>query len=236
MNEWTLNNSRSLLEAAEDTMRPGGLNFTKQALALCDFADNSKILDAGCGTAVTTRHLTQLGKLAAFGVDRSSTLLDEARSCCQEQPLLCALLENLPFAKESFDGIICECVLSQTPAAEVLAEFWRVLRPGGLLILSDLYRKTLWANNAAGLVTKNDLATKEQTLDMLKDAHFELRYWQDRTKHLKSLAVRLIMAPGSWQDNRFGWSRHNCCSSEKAVDRGWQDAGYHLLIARRSEK
>ena len=236
MNEWTLKNSRDLLDAAEDTLRPGGLSLTKQALDLCDFADDSKILDAGCGTAVTTRHLTQLGKLTAFGVDRSSTLLGEARSCCQELPLLCALLENLPFTKESFDGIICECVLSQTPAAEVLAEFWRVLRPGGLLILSDLYRKTLWASKTAGLAANNDLATKEQTVDMLEDAHFKLTYWQDRTKELKRLAVSLIMAPGSRQDNLFGWSRHSCGSTEKAVDGERQDAGYHLLIARRSEK
>ena len=158
---WTLGEAGDLLEAADDTLRPGGLELTEYALGYCDFPDGSRILDAGCGTAATARHLIKAGRLSAVGVDRSPTLLAEARRLCPQLPLVLAELEQLPFADGSFDGVVCECVLSQTDAAGVLTGFGRILRPGGYLILSDLYRKT--ERGAAEGSTANPGRTGETT-------------------------------------------------------------------------
>lgn len=147
--------------------------------------------------------------------------------------LICGDLESLPLANQSFDGIICECTFSQTRAREVLAEFGRVLRPGGSLILTDLYRKRTPKNPLSDSKERDILATKDQTMDLLKAAQFETTHWQDRTGDLKQLAFRLIMAPGACLDNLLGWSRQSGDAQEQALQSDWQSLGYQLLIARR---
>jgi len=228
---WNLQDAGALLDAAEDTLRPGGLGLTEYALECCNFPDGSSILDAGCGTAATARHLVKGGRLAAVGVDRSSSLLAEARRLCAQVPLICAELERLPLADASFDGVVCECVLSQTSGHEVISELRRVLRPDGYLILTDLYRKT---GGPAATSPMELLATREQTVDLLEAAGFETVLWEDRTAELKQLALRLIMASGPSQGNLSGWSRQLRCSSEPAASAWWQGVGYHLVISRRN--
>jgi arsenite methyltransferase len=232
LSQWTLENSRNLLDAAEGTLRPGGLRLTEQALDLCDLAPGSRILDAGCGSAATTRHLARVHKMSAIGLDRSPSLLGAARHQDRVLPLICAELENLPFTDHSFDGVICECVLSQTRAAEVLSELGRVLRPGGLLIISDLYRQKVSAPDDLGQAGADSLATKGQTLNLLDAAQFEVTHWQDRTGDLKNLAVRLILAADSGQDNLQHWSRQSGCSHTTETCGLRPDVGYHLLVAR----
>jgi SAM-dependent methyltransferase len=233
MTDWKLENSTPLQTAAGGTLRPGGISLTEQAIRTCDFAPGSRILDAGCGTAVTTRQLSKHGQLSVFGIDRSASLLGEARNQSQKLPLVRGELEKLPFARQSFDGIICECTLSQTGATSVLGEFARVLRPGGLLILSDLYLKLARQNPLTESAGGPSLATKRQTVELLQAAHFKMTHWQDRTGDLKQLAVRLILAPGACLDNLFGWSRQSGGAQEQTHRSHWETIGYHLLIARR---
>ena len=156
----------------------------------------SRILDAGCGTGVTVQHVSSRGDYQVFGIDRSPSLLAEAGSQGHRPGLIRGDLESLPFADQSFDGIICECTLSQTRGSAVLAEFGRVLRPGGALILTDLYRRRAPECPLSGTKERDFLATKDQTMDLLQAARFETIHWQDRTADLKQLAFRLIMAPG----------------------------------------
>ena len=228
---WNLPDAGVLLDAAEDTLRPGGLGLTEYALECCNFPLGSSILDAGCGTAATARHLVKAGRFSAVGVDRSPTLLAEARRLCPQVPLICADLERLPLAAASFDGVVCECVLSQTSGHEVISELRRVLRPDGYLILTDLYRKT---GGPAATSPMELLATREQTVDLLEAAGFETVLWEDRTAELKQLALRLIMASGSSQGNLSGWSRQLRCLSEPAASAWWRGVGYHLIISRRN--
>jgi arsenite methyltransferase len=233
MTDWQLKKSRTLQDAAEGTLRPGGLGLTTEALEICRFAQGSRILDAGCGTGVTVQHLSSRGNHEVFGIDRSTSLLAEARSQGHRPVLICGDLELLPFANQSFDGIICECTISQTRASEVLAEFGRVLRPGGSLILTDLYRKRTPISPLSDAKERDSLVTKDQTMELLKAAHFETTHWQDRTGDLKQLAFRLIMAPGACLDNLLGWSRQSGDAQERALQSDWQSLGYQLLIARR---
>jgi SAM-dependent methyltransferase len=234
MTAWHLDNSRTLQDAAEGTLRPGGLGLTLEALEICRFARGSRILDAGCGTGATLRQVARSGDYAVFGIDLSASLLAAAGSQGPGSRLIRGNLERLPFAGQSFDGIICECTLSQTRTAAVLPEFGRVLRPGGQLILSDLYRKSPPKSPPAQAVENASLATKEQSLALLQAARFEATHWQDRSGDLKQLAVRLIMAPGACRDNLFGWSRQSGATPEQALRTDWQSLGYQLLIARRT--
>lgn len=224
MTDWTPDSCSRLAEVAGDTLRPGGIELTEYLLGLGSFPRNSRILDAGCGMGATLDYLISGRRLDAIGVDSSQSMITAARRRSPELPVVCAELESLPFGEAEFDGILCECVLSQTSVRAVLAEFKRVLSVGGLLLVSDLYRKS--GDRATG----SQLITKEQTEIMLEEAGFMIEHWEDRSQDLRNLAIRLIMAPGSSGENLFGWSGAGCFWDKSEC----MDMGYYLLAARRS--
>jgi SAM-dependent methyltransferase len=234
MNFWTPEICSRLVKVTGDTLRPGGLGLTKDLIGLGNFADGSRILDAGCGRGATLRHLAQTGRLTVTGVDGSAAMLEAARSNSGDASLVCAELESLPFGEASFDAIVCECVLSQTDLPTVLAQFQRVLRPGGLLLVSDLYRKSAAPNHGAGGGTDRGLATKEQLDIMLEHAGFSVEQWEDRTRDLRQLAIQLIMAPGPAGEDPFGCGKPGCTANRTDTGLSGKDVGYHLLVARRS--
>lgn len=233
MNCWTPDSCSRLAEVTGDSLRPGGLDLSQHLLGFGSFQPGSRILDAGCGMGATLRYLTHTGWLTAVGVDSSEAMLIAARRQSPQLPLVCATLERLPFGGTSFDGIMCECVLSQTVVNAVLAEFQRVLRVDGLLLVSDLYRRV-----CPGLATDpaplDRLLTKGQLESMLQDAGFTIEHWEDRTRDLQELAIRLIMAPGPVGNNLFGCRGPGGLSDENEPDTGYRHVGYHLLVARRA--
>lgn len=226
MTDWTPDSCAGLAEVSGETLRPGGLELTGYLFDLGNFHAESRILDAGCGMGATLRYLAQTRKLIAVGVDSSQAMIAAARRHSPELPLICAGLESLPFGEADFDGIICECVLSLTVAATVLKEFHRVLSPGGLLLVTDLYRRSPGRNPGGD----GQLVTREQIEAMMDDAGFAIEHWEDRTRELRMLAVRLIMAPGSTGENLPGGCFFN--EAEAGIDR--RDMGYHLLVARKT--
>ncbi|KAF2412379.1 hypothetical protein B1729_15480 [Microbacterium sp. B35-04] len=97
------------------------------------------VLDAGCGTGRMISHLLTLDpELVIAGSDLSPAMLAEARSRHPELELVAADNAELPFADEPFDGVLAWYSTIHTPPHRlgvVYAEFRRVLRPGGLLLL-----------------------------------------------------------------------------------------------------
>lgn len=95
-----------------------------------------KILDAGCGTGLLLQKLQQLG--SAFGFDISAHAL-EFCSHRQLKNISRATVQQLPFEAEIFDAVISADVLYHRNVPEdrkALLEFYRVLKPGGSLILN----------------------------------------------------------------------------------------------------
>lgn len=95
------------------------------------------ILDAGCGPGQWTAHLASLGHHAT-GVDQVAAFVARARAQYREVPFVVGDLDRLPYADRSCAGVLAWYSLihhrpSQLPAA--LAEFARVLRPGGGLLV-----------------------------------------------------------------------------------------------------
>ena len=94
-------------------------------------------LDAACGTGRHAAYLTQLGH-TVIGIDESPEMLARARERLPECHLALASLDRIPLADNSVDTIVCALALTHVPALEpVLAEFARVLRPAGNLVISD---------------------------------------------------------------------------------------------------
>jgi len=166
---------------AGDTLRPGGLALTRRGLALAALPPGSLVADLGCGRGATARLLTQAGhrvlaldlaaqdlRSEAFTAGGPATLepvspMQTARTPAEVAAgllVLRARVQALPLPPASLDAAFCECVLSATGAAQaVLAEAARALKPGGTLVLSDLYLRDAPAQaGGIGLVQAKGLA------------------------------------------------------------------------------
>ncbi|MBP7529438.1 MAG: class I SAM-dependent methyltransferase [Syntrophorhabdaceae bacterium] len=203
------------------TLRPGGFSITDRGIGLCRFPEGTRVLDAGCGCGATVRRLRDLHNIRCYGVDHSLAMLAEAGAMC---PLAGARLESLPFRNGVFGGIICECVLCLTETETVLREFSRVIGPGGLLILSDLYRTAAAPPGPAGM----EIMEKDRIMAHLVHLGFDIMTFEDRTADLKRLAVELILS---------GHASRQCgvvSPSSGKRPGAWDGIGYYLLVARRT--
>jgi SAM-dependent methyltransferase len=94
-------------------------------------------LDAACGTGRHSAYLASLGH-TVIGVDSSAAMLERARMKVPNGEFHEAELHDLPLPDDHVDLVLCALALVHVPALEpVLAEFVRVLRPGGNLVISD---------------------------------------------------------------------------------------------------
>ena len=96
-------------------------------------------LDAACGTGRHAAHLAELGH-DVIGVDATEAMLEVARGKLPDVDLRRGRLEALPVDDASIDVLTCALALTHVPdLAPVMREFARVLRPGGIAVLSDIH-------------------------------------------------------------------------------------------------
>ena len=99
------------------------------------------VLDAGCGTGLTTRRLVGIG-CRVVALDMSVESLGRLRAHvgdCEARFIQGDLI-TLPFADGSFDRVLCANAVQQIDGHRLrracLLELLRVLRPGGRLVLT----------------------------------------------------------------------------------------------------
>ncbi len=189
-------------------IRPGGLELTRRGLELCSFPAQSVIADIGCGAGASARFMRDMGHFAV-GLD-PSTLGGSA-------PMVRARAENIPFAPSSLHGIVCECVLCLLEnTKQILNNFASACRPGGRLLLSDVYIKTENSGISSampGLVTRSSLESA------MRGAGWEMEHFEDHSRALREFAAQML-----WH-----------CSDAADVYRSvpWRECGYGLWVARK---
>lgn len=97
-----------------------------------------RVLDCGCGRGFYLELLRAAGHRPAAGVDLELALLPQARRRAGKPALVAnATLASLPFADGAFDAVLVSEVLEHVADdSAALREAVRVLRPGGVVLLS----------------------------------------------------------------------------------------------------
>lgn len=231
------------------------LYVVDQMLRTCPAGD---LLDVGCGPGVLVRHLLESrpGDFRITACDRSPAVIDAVAARAGQRDdlrLSVASIEDMPFPDASFDVVLATGVLEYVDARRAMREIARVIRPGGLVVVTMLnpaspYRLFEWcvywpATRALGRV--------ERLLGVPPDRRHGTRKSGIRaftSKRLRSLMRDAGLHP---QDVAFyditgcvppldkvirrwvrGWRDH----PETTVSRGrrrWLGTGY-LIAAQRS--
>jgi len=96
-----------------------------------------RALEAACGTGRHAEYLASLGH-TVIGVDNSPEMLAIATAKVPGARFCEGDLHHLPLSGQHVDLVVCSLALTHIPGlAPVLAEFARVLRPSGHLVISD---------------------------------------------------------------------------------------------------
>lgn len=132
---------------AYDAMDHSGANdaFITRLLEL---GVSGRVLDIGCGPGhIPLQLVTQKPELEVVGVDLSKSMLkiaEEHKAVCAHGDRVefqVADAKGLDFPDDSFDTVCSNSILHHIPdPVPFLREAWRVLKPGGVFLIRDLFR------------------------------------------------------------------------------------------------
>lgn len=97
----------------------------------------AKILDVGCGPGNFTKYFLEKG-FSTEGIDLSTEMLKIARKMVPKSTFKVMDMRKLKYPHKSFDGLCIAYSLYHVPSNQttcVLKEFYRVLKPRGIMIL-----------------------------------------------------------------------------------------------------
>lgn len=195
---------RALLSASvrDHSAHPGGIALSRHLLAGLQLRTGDRVVDVGAGSGATAALLARRGcEVLAVDVEEGALRRARRRLGRSAGPgsatVALADAHALPLAAGAADAIVCECVLSTLadPIAAV-TELARVLRPGGLLGLSDVTadRDRLAAAHP-GVLAGLDRLTTARPLDyyagLLDGAGLEVLLVQDRPAEAEAMIRRV---------------------------------------------
>ena len=224
---------------AGEVWRPGGPELTRRALELaarhCGLAPGARLLDLGCGPGASLELLAGLG-YRPLGLDRHAHAAWGKRAAGAARiPAVIFLRADAarpPLADNSVDAVLCECVLSLLPdPLDALRGCRRILRPGGALLLSDLFRHGDMLEEGGASLAPPEFGclagarSRAFWEGLLVRAGFVPRCFEDHSRALVEMAARLLWYGA---DAAPEWLRGGCaCGGRRGA------VGYGLWIAQK---
>ena len=146
---------------------------------------NAKVLDAGCGAGIPISEILS-EHFQVTGVDFSEAQVELAKKNVPTAEFLCEDMTKMDFPDETFNGITSYYAIIHIPREEhqaLLANFHRMLKPGGLALLC------LGAEHLIDDIDENYLGTRmywshydaDTYLNMLRDCGFEILWSRNVT-------------------------------------------------------
>ncbi len=126
-------------------------SFRQSILRTAAIPAGASVLDVGCGTGtLALMAKTQLGPQGKVcGIDAAPEMIQVARHKASDQnrdvDFRQAVIESLPFEDATFDVILSTLMFHHLPddlKQRGLAEMYRVLKPGGRILIVDMRRPT----------------------------------------------------------------------------------------------
>jgi SAM-dependent methyltransferase len=172
---WWYQGMRSITWTLLDPLLPRGL---------------SKGLDAGCGTGMNAREIESRYGVRMHGVDLAKIGIDYCHKRDFERAAV-ASVTDLPFPDQAFDLVssmdVLQCLrLGSDEGA--LREFYRVLRPGGWLVLRVAAFQALRSRHAEFIAERHRYRSAE-LLGKLDAAKFRVLRWTYVNSFLSPVAL-----------------------------------------------
>ncbi|QTQ16500.1 class I SAM-dependent methyltransferase [Treponema parvum] len=136
-----------LARLGKTVLRPGGTAATEWLIDRADIRADTEILEVACNAGRTMIRLSKRFNCSVTGVDIDKAVLAKAAENIKKNGLQNKLsavygdAQALPFKDGSFDLIINEAMLtmlSDKNKDKALKEYFRILRPGGMLLTQDV--------------------------------------------------------------------------------------------------
>ena len=154
-------------------------------LAYADIREGDVVLDLGSGAGIDVLLASQLvgesGK--AIGIDMTPEMIEKARKNASEAgaknvEFRLGEIELMPVEDESVDWVISNCVINLAPDKDVVfRDAYRVLKPGGKLLVSDIVASHLprWLRStiSAWVSCISGALPEDQYLASIRRAGFE---------------------------------------------------------------
>ncbi len=189
--------------------------------------DAKSILDVGCGRGERMKALREaFPESEVIGVDVDEDMVELAGGIGN---VFHAKAENLPFENKSFSLALCECSLSLFDDAEkALEETARVLKDGGILLLTELFAPAIEEDfiPAPDGNAIRRIYSREKIQHLLQNAGFGMLKFSDRSEDLAAMAAQML----------FDGSFCNCVGAETALLLRRIKARYGLWIFKKEEK
>jgi ubiquinone/menaquinone biosynthesis C-methylase UbiE len=138
-------------------------------------AEARRVLDVGCGTGIlATRIWRDLQPEVVFGCDPSPGMLEQARERSGDVSWLLGSAERIALDDEALDAVVTTEAFQFFDQPSALREFWRLLAPGGIVVIAML-TAPVPAMSAAWRLAPARWPTRGQLRQMFEDAGFEVR-------------------------------------------------------------
>ena len=238
-----------------DSLHPGGLRATNRLGRVMGLRPGWRVLDLACGMGSSAAAVSRVFHCHVTGLELGADAVATSRRRTLEQPVPADVsfvrgdAESPPFRSAAFDAVIIECATSLfINKPEAIQEVSRLLRPGGVLGLSDVTVEPgslpPELDSAVGMMLcLTDALPSDGYQSLLENGGFTMMGREDVSDEISALLSELRSKLVLWQTfagPAAGFTDDLAASAPDLIDRIGNlvqrgQIGYWLYAARKPE-